>query len=159
MTAWCRTTNGHPANRSRGVSLRHPSTGGRIEDDLGALGHVEADNVPDGRLNAAAVTHDERPGVRVVSGELSVDVRVGAELLDESHLQPKGTIEARRDGLGPETECHGLETGTACRVERLLAQWDRDVTEESAAGNETRPRRFMAGEPMKPATNSFTGES
>ena len=69
----------------------------------------------------AAVTHDERLAVRVVSREISVDVRVGAEFLDEGHFQPERTIEATREEFGPETECHGLETGSVCRIKRFLA--------------------------------------
>jgi hypothetical protein len=74
-----------------------------MEDVLGALNYVEAKRISDGWRDAAAVTHDERLAARVVSREMSVYVRVGAELLDERHLQPDGTIEATREAFRPET--------------------------------------------------------
>jgi hypothetical protein len=98
-----------------------------MEDVLGALDYVEAKHISDGWRDAAAVTHDERLAARVVSREMSVDVRVGAELLDEGHLQPDGTIEATREAFGPETECHGLEAGSVCRIKRFLAQRYYDI--------------------------------
>ena len=98
-----------------------------MKNELGALGYVEAKRISDGWRDVAAVTHDERLAARVVSRELSVDVRVGAELLYEGHLQPEGTIEATREGFRPETECDGLEAGSVCHIKRFLAQRYSDI--------------------------------
>jgi hypothetical protein len=94
---------------------------------LGALDYVEAKHISDGWGDAAAMTYDEGLAARVVSREMSVDVRVGAELLDEGHLQPDGTIEATRAAFRPETECDGLEAGSVCRIKRFLAQRYYDI--------------------------------
>ena len=98
-----------------------------MEDVLVALDHLKAKRISDGRRDVAAVTHYERLAARVVSREMSVYVRVSAEFLDEGHLQPDETIEATREAFRPETECHGLEAGSVCRIKRFLAQRYRDI--------------------------------
>src|SRR5262245_348300 len=88
----CRPVRG--AGYARSVSS--PTRGSRrsaeaflglgVEGVLLTGAHVDRERVTDARRNAAVETHDVRRVARLVAGELAVHERVGAELLDQQHL-------------------------------------------------------------------------
>ena len=102
--------------------------------------------------------HDERLGVASSPGIDAVDERVGAELLDE--LRPPSSARcgslARSTASGRTPSTTSDSPGCLAAASAAARQRHDQVAEPGAAARSgSTVRRFIAGEPMKPATNAL----
>jgi hypothetical protein len=87
----------------------------------------------------------------VVDGQ--VDEHLRAEVLDDSSDPPQGAV-AERDRLRPKADDHPIprQPGDGAESERGSATPPNSTSAPVANGT-----RFMAGDPMNPATNTLSG--
>ena len=102
-------------------------------------------------------------GHRVVARRLdgAVGEGVGAELLDDGDVQGEPvTVADDLDRLGPEPDDDAVRALPPQRLERRTGEWElgsrRCGRVPSSIGKVS---RFIPGDPMKPATNTFAGNS
>ena len=106
----------------------------------------------------ASVDPDDDVVRRALDTAGAVDERVGAELLDDGDLDRQAAVRRRRPGATPrDVRRRRCRPSSSSRPPRRRARGTR----RSWPGRSRRPRtiRFICGEPMKPATNRFTGRS
>src|SRR5699024_4868955 len=154
--------DGRPAGAGRPSPGRAGSaaqalTGLDVEEVHVALLRTEVDRLSLRRRTPAVDTSDERLGDLVRSGAAAMDVGVGTELLDQ--------IDLDRDALLSGTSSRS--SGRTPRVTEVSSVSDRvsRSTGSTAPPNCTpwsvsfSSTKFMAGEPMKPATKTLSGWS
>ena len=90
---------------------------------------------------------------------MRVDVCLAAEVLDQVDDDLDATGVGELELLGPDSEGDLRQAGVAQLGELVAIEFQRRVTDLDAVRGDRQVTRFIAGEPMKPATNALAGRS